>query len=261
MSKQVRIDILGILLIPVLGVLLYEVLRPHEQVYEGRTLRVWLEQSAVGGPMSAAGTISVETVRQFGAGAVPTLLKMARVKDSPFKHKWIKLVRAQSLLPIQLHTEEEYHSMACFGFYALGPVGKDAVPPLIDLLKNNDPDIRSTARDCLGNIGPAAKAAVPLLVQFINDTNRIVRWDTMINLGRINMEPEVVVPVLMENLNPTNALLSTTIFVLGEFREKAKPAVPALLQYLNDKNNFVRNEATNALKQIDPEAAAKAGIR
>jgi HEAT repeat protein len=83
----------------------------------------------------------------------------------------------------------------------------------------------------------------------------------MINLGRIHMEPEVVVPILMKTLNPTNDILSTTITVLGEFGESAKPAVPALLRYLNNTDQYIRYVTTNALKQIDPEAAAKAGVK
>jgi HEAT repeats len=258
--KQTRI-VLAILFVFVLGVLAYEMLRPHELVYHGKSLHVWLEQSIAGGPMAMADTNELAAIRQFGPSIVPKLLEMAQVQDSPLKRDWIKLVRAQKLFRIRLHTDEEYHDMACFGFYALGQVGNDAVPSLIDLLKNHDPNIRATARDCLGNIGPAAKSAVPLIIQFINDTNRIVRWDATVCLGRIHMEPELVVPVLMENLNPTNAILSTTIHVLGEFGEQARPAVPALLQYLNDKDDFVRYETTNALKAIDPAAATKAGVR
>jgi hypothetical protein len=104
-------------------------------------------------------------------------------------------------------------------------------------------------------------AAVPALVQTLKGTNRIVRWDTMLNLGRIHADPGLVVPLLMENLDPTNINLATAILVLGEFGENAKPAIQAILQRLNDKDDFVRFQATNALKQIDPEAADKAGVR
>jgi HEAT repeat protein len=260
MSKQVRI-VSGILLAIALGVFLWMMLWPHEQVYQGKTLRVWLEHSIATGFYTTADTNDIKAIRQFGASAVPTLLKMARAKDSPLKQSWIKLMRAQKLIPSHLHTDEEYHSMACMGFYALGPAGKGAVPALIELLKTNNPDIRFTARDCLGNIGPEAKAAVPFLIQLMNETNRIVRWDATINLGRIHVEPEVVVPILMKTLNPTNDILSATIMDLGEFGESAKPAVPALLRYLNDTNGYIRYETSNALKQIDPKTAAKAGVK
>ena len=39
------------------------------------------------------------------------------------------------------------------------------------------------------------------------------------------------------------------------------PAVPALLKLLDDENDTVRKSATNAIKAIDPEAAAKQGIK
>lgn len=260
MTRRVRI-ISGILIVLVPGVFLWAIFWPHQQMYQGKSLRAWLEHSIAGGPMASADTNDVAAIRQFGASAVPTLLKMARAKDSPLKQSWIKLMRAQKVIPSHLHTDEEYHSMACSGFYALGSAGKEAVPALMELLKKNDPEIRSTANTCLGNIGPAAGAAVPLLVQFVNDTNRFVRFGTLISLGRIHMEPETVVPILMRTLNPTNENLAITIMVLGQFGEKAKPAVPALLGYLKDTNDFVRYRANTALKQIDPEAAAKAGVK
>ena len=41
----------------------------------------------------------------------------------------------------------------------------------------------------------------------------------------------------------------------------AKDAVPSLLSLLNDPTRFVKESAAAALKAIDPEAAAKAGVR
>jgi HEAT repeat protein len=260
MSKRVRI-VFSVLLVAVLAAVSYEVLRPSEQLYQGKSLRAWLEQSTASGPMAAADTNDVEAVRQFGAGTVPTLLEMTRAKDSPLKRAWIRLVRAQSVFPIHLHTDEEYHSMACFGFYALGPVGKDAVPDLIKLLDGTNRQFRGEAADCLGNIGPEAKAAVPSLIRFINDQDRIVRWDTTLNLSKIHMRPELAVPALISNLSVTNVILSTTIDALGSFGDNAKPAVPILLTFLNNEKDNVREATTNALKTIDPQAAAKAGIR
>jgi len=42
---------------------------------------------------------------------------------------------------------------------------------------------------------------------------------------------------------------------------KDKPAVPSLLRLLDDEDQGTRCSATNALKLIDPEAAARAGVR
>jgi HEAT repeat protein len=42
--------------------------------------------------------------------------------------------------------------------------------------------------------------------------------------------------------------------------EKAKPAVPALVELLKSEDAYVRSAASAALKRIDPEAATKAGV-
>jgi HEAT repeat protein len=260
MSKRTGI-VFGILLVAVLVMLSYELLRPRENLYQGKSIRVWLERSTAGGPMAAPDTNDLQAIRQFGASIVPTLLEMARAKDSPLKHAWIELVRALPVRPFHLHTDVEYHTMACTGFYALGPLGKDAVPDLVKLLDSTKGDPLSVAADCLGNIGPEANAAVPILISLINNPDRIVRWDTTVNLSKIHMRPELVVPVLITNLSPTNFSLSTTIHALGSFGDDAKPAVPILLTFLNSEKGIVREAVTNALKAIDPQAAAKAGIR
>jgi HEAT repeat protein len=48
---------------------------------------------------------------------------------------------------------------------------------------------------------------------------------------------------------------------LGEYGTDAKPAVPVLIDLLNDKGKGVKNSTTLALKMIDPEAAVKAGLK
>ena len=37
--------------------------------------------------------------------------------------------------------------------------------------------------------------------------------------------------------------------------------MPIVLKFLDDSQPYLRRAATNALRQIDPEAAAKAGVK
>jgi HEAT repeat protein len=267
MRRRVQIA-LGVLFIALIAVLGGQVVPDREPVYQGRRLSDWLQEYAAGGNPFAdveerAATLGRgrAAIGHMGTNALPFLLQMARAKDSPFKRFITAVARNQSLIRVHWRTDKEMHEMAVAGFYALGRIGKNAVPALIDLLRSTNNDVSRTARGCLGNIGPAAQAAVPVLVQFINDTNRIVRVGTMMALGRIHMDGALVVPILITNLTKSNAVLPTTIVTLGQFGEQAKPAVPTLLQFLNDDNEYVRVEATNALKAIDPEAAARAGVK
>ena len=52
-----------------------------------------------------------------------------------------------------------------------------------------------------------------------------------------------------------------TVYALGKFGSNAAPAVPELIKLLNDHDKYTREMATNALKQIDPEAAARASFK
>jgi HEAT repeat protein len=269
MTKSPRIGSI-ILLVALIGGVAWEFLRSREPVYNGRTLHSWLAQYSSNSPPIPNNSPpqqeitlqedSKRAIQQVGSNAVPTLIRMAGTHDSALKSNL--LVLARKWLRVHPLTEEEYHSFAVLGFYALGSLGKDGVPSLTELLKSRDASVRGTAADCLGNIGPAAEAAIPILVQFLSDTNESVRWDATINLGRIHMQPDVAVPRLIKNLNTSNTtLLATTIFALGQFGENAKPAVPALLPDLHDADGYVRLRTTNALKRIDPESSAKHGVK
>jgi HEAT repeat protein len=153
---------------------------------------------------------------------------------------------------------------------ALGQFGADArpaVPALIEIYDRNTAE-SSHAVTALGLIGPAAKPAVPTLVRGLANTepDSEFRLQCIWALGRIHAEPELAVPALMDSLGETLSdtdvrvrLFSTT--ALGQYGPDARPAVPLLTNLLQDPNPNVRLEATNALKLIDPAAAAQAGIK
>jgi len=48
---------------------------------------------------------------------------------------------------------------------------------------------------------------------------------------------------------------------LGDLGENARSAVPALLVATQDREPFIRKAAQDALKNIDPQEAARAGIK
>jgi HEAT repeat protein len=67
----------------------------------------------------------------------------------------------------------------------MGPDAKDAIPALIEALKDNDVQVRRTVARALGKIGPAAKSAVPALQKVTNDADRQVRDAATLALKRI----------------------------------------------------------------------------
>ena len=79
------------------------------------------------------------------------------------------------------------------------------------------------------------------------------------------MSPETTIPAilpLVASTNTNNWSRANALTTLRNFGPSARGFVPTttLLQALQDPDENIRIHATNALRQIDPEAARKAGI-
>ncbi|MBI1831952.1 MAG: HEAT repeat domain-containing protein [Planctomycetes bacterium] len=74
-------------------------------------------------------------------------------------------------------------------------------------------------------------------------------------------EAATVVPVLIESLKDKNMYVRRDAArALGKFGAEAKDAVGPLVDRLRDDEPSVRKAAGQSLKQIDPNAATKAGV-
>lgn len=142
-----------------------------------------------------------------------------------------------------------------------GPPAKEAVPVLIELL-TDDYVVRSFVAEALGNIGPDAAAAIPRLMEAMKEREgrtgeaEDARWRANNALARIGL---AAVPALIEALEDNNFYVrQRAAFALHDIGPGAKEAVPALLErFKKEKLQW----AANALKRIDPDAAAEAGIK
>jgi HEAT repeat protein len=107
--------------------------------------------------------------------------------------------------------------------WALGYVRHpDTVPDLVGLLRAEHKDLRSSALHSLGMLGSMAKAAVPEMVE-------VLRSD------------------------PENREI--TAWSLARMGPAAAPAVPALIECLDEAREGIRNQAARTLRDIGPAAA------
>lgn len=161
--------------------------------------------------------------------------------------------------------------------------GDQAVPALIEELKNPDPQKREEAATALGRIGPVAAAAIePLIATFADpdlylrgaaavalsrigagavsaltdalaDPNPEIRWSAAIALGRLGPHAASAVTALSRALNdPNEHVRYGAAAALGEIGPAAWAALPALTETLHDRDEDVRRGATGALQQIAP---------
>jgi HEAT repeat protein len=117
----------------------------------------------------------------------------------------------------------------------------------------------------LGRVSPPARQALPALVQALQDPDRDVRRAAGQALERIGPDAEQAVPALIKVMLGGDAepVRQAAIKALVRADPQARPAVvAALLEAIKDNSNFgVRTLAGWALRQIDPAAAEKAGVR
>jgi len=190
---------------------------------------------------------------------------MLSAHDSGLKLKLVALAQKQYLIKINFDDAEHRNWKAMRGFCLLGTTASNAVPALVKIYnaRISDSSQLRTAGSFL-NLGPAAAMAIPSLLRTIANTNAggDLRSAAVNALGHIHAEPELVVPVLTKCLRDSDPTVRTeATFSLLFFGGAAKSAVPELVGLLKDKDLQIREYAEQSLKAIDPEAAAKAGIK
>jgi HEAT repeat protein len=146
---------------------------------------------------------------------------------------------------------------------ALAFLGKDGLLPLLALMTNSPSmlgkeatmsAVRSLSQTQY--LGTNAHPAVVLLIKYLSDP--LLAPSAAEVLGSLGLESDIIVPALAECTHSDNPELQIAAATsLARFGASARPAVPELLKMLDDPSASVRDEATNALQQIAPEALSK----
>jgi HEAT repeat protein len=228
-------------------------------------------------PTDIKHTLAVKGFRALGAAAsnaVPALIELAEptVFASPSHsgadfalNALFVIGPSPPLIRSTTSTNPNVRVIALFAMSHMGAESQRVVPVLIKSLRDPDRKARDTAflsLAILANEGGDAKAAVHPLLEALKDRSWHIRFTAAQTLGYIHSEPELVVPALMELLHdPVMDVHEAAADALGAFGADGRPAVTQLLGMLSESNARVKVAASRALRAIDPEAAAKAGIQ
>jgi HEAT repeat protein len=137
----------------------------------------------------------------------------------------------------------------------------------IELL--SDPD-KIVAADAWGFVMEAKsswKVIVPALVQLLTNPSLEHRRNAACALGEIaTPTPQSVAGLIAALADDDQDLVTYAVLALGRMGPPAKDATPVLLELYRRPGNAtaeeqIRDLAGEALKKIDPEAAAKAGVK
>lgn len=249
--------------IPLVIATVCRIIPPSEPEFHGVALNEWLDRSydfCTGEDEVPRYGEAATAVRGIGTNAIPIILQMMNERDS----------RLRSFIanhaPKRLHfNDADYDRMAgAYGFIALGAQSKPAVPALIKLADDPDPEMRYGAVVALGYLDCAPEQIVPALVKHLDDTR--VLGEAAEGLGRLGQEPRIAIPALIRHIghSPTGSDNSYYVaWALACFGSQAKPAIPALLKRLqedqdeHDSNPSLQQIIKEAITAIDPESASQ----
>jgi HEAT repeat protein len=135
----------------------------------------------------------------------------------------------------------------------------DAVPDLIEELKNPEETVRATAALALGTLGPTNRV-LPILVSALGDKSAIVREVVVNVLGKLRPADQIV-PALIAALDDQYPSVTLAAIVsLRQFRGANRSAVSRLVQLLKSNDKEIRVASATALASIDPHASADAAL-
>jgi HEAT repeat protein len=152
-----------------------------------------------------------------------------------------------------------------YTFMLLGTNAAAAVPLLVSNLQSTNVGIRGIAVYLLGGIASRPDISVPALIGCLQDQSLDIRRNAIIALGRFKEAKPQIVPVLITNMQGSDFYLwlsaAQGLQAMLNKDENRTLYVPALIKSLNSADKNIRNTAAEFLKDNDPAAASKAGIK
>ena len=126
----------------------------------------------------------------------------------------------------------------------MGPTAKAATAPLLEMLKDENEEVRWDAILALEKTGPAV--AIPVLMNRLQGNDQQARETAALALRSFGTVAKATVPALTALLgHRESGVRRAAAFVLGQMGSEAKPAIPALTALLKDNDGQVRQAAAS----------------
>jgi HEAT repeat protein len=244
-------------------------IRPDGKAVVPRLLEVAKEDQTY------ARTAALDLLGEYGpeaAAAVPLLLDELKRGQQPYNRvraadalQRIDPERARKeAVPVlrELLGPPAARVLAAGALLRIEPGDKDALAACEKALADANYGTRMQAADMIGNAGAAARGLAPQLRRLLKDPAANVRVSAAGALWRVTDDPKEALPVLLALLKEGDPLYvrAHAASKLGMMGPRARAAVPALLEAYRSGDANLRGAAGFALKIIDRDAAARAGV-
>src|ERR1051325_9539906 len=241
---------------------------PH---YQGRTLSEWSRIYGSNHWSAAHHELEAEAqsaIQAIGTNGIPFVLGQIGARESFFKREARKTLPAKWHLRLHLRDNSgDIRRTGAHGIAALGSNAAVAIPRLIQIARHHpEEDARYVVTYALRTLCETSEPALPFFLEALTNQVAIIRDEAAIGLGSMANHTDLAMPALIQHLKRQKATthtfeLSDALGSLRRLGRAARPATPEVMTLLGHSVQDVREAATNCLLEIDPEAAANAGVR
>ncbi|MBN8554945.1 MAG: HEAT repeat domain-containing protein [Deltaproteobacteria bacterium] len=151
-------------------------------------------------------------------------------------------------------------AIMCFG--AIGKKADSFVPKILPNLQNPNLTIKAASIFALGQMGEKSAPAIPTLIEEIKNPIRGMQSPDDVPLAGVAVaalgaigEPAIIPLCIALNDKSNDALRENALGAFSEMGEKALPALPNIIEAMNDKVFVVRMRAIFTLGDIGEKAA------
>jgi HEAT repeat protein len=145
---------------------------------------------------------AAELLAKMGKTALPSLIAMVKTHDDPGRRAaagvMARIGAQDELVALLVHEEPGVRASAANGLGQMGRRARGAVPDLIEALDDPQADVVVQAAWALGEIGPGAEAAVPKLIEALDHPKPEVVREAVAALGKMGPGAEAAVPKLVQ---------------------------------------------------------------
>lgn len=219
---------------------------PRPLIHKGKTVEQWAADLNAGDQKArdeAAGVF-----KELGARAVPDLITLLRGQDSWFRKKVFAVapklpspVRRLIFRTMKPVYWPDVHIVAARALGIIGPDAKEAAPLLNEALRQIDVPLLNEASIALGKIG---KDSVPFLINDLEHRSQLVRHAAAYGLAVAGTNSLPAIPALVERFGDSDeSVRSSASFALSCM---GTSAVPAVLQAIRERKGLARRTAIGA---------------
>ncbi|GAP13826.1 PBS lyase HEAT-like repeat [Longilinea arvoryzae] len=179
---------------------------------------------------------------------------LSKTYSGVYKFTHLKLRDYFAIDPLINIIKSERQGGKGFAAYAFEKIGTMATTVLINLLANEDNQVREKILWALGSIRD--ERAIPSIIKLLSDDDAFIRWYAIEALSLIGNESVVdYLIIMLDNDEPDPNVRGSLAIALGKFG--SEKAIPVLRETLDDEETRVSDAAAGALEEIGSEKALR----